>query len=60
MAVFVSVRTCCFRLACAGGAETDDREVGEASLITEQLFDLVADGVKLVRCERANGAAALT
>jgi hypothetical protein len=46
-------------LAGAGGAESDDREVREASLVSEQFPDLVADRVELLPCERADRSATL-
>ena len=40
-------------------AEAYDREVGEASLVAEELFHLVANGVELLRHERPYRSAAL-
>ncbi len=52
-------RCCCCRVVCAGGAKADDREMGEARLVSEALSDLLADRVKLHWCERHDRAAAL-
>jgi hypothetical protein len=46
-------------LSGAVGAETDDSEVGEASLEAEELFHLVANGVELLRYDRPYRSAAL-
>lgn len=40
-------------------AEPDDREVGEADLVAESLPDLIANRVKLLRCERPDRRASL-
>ncbi len=46
-------------LTRAGGADADDREVGEASLVAEQLPDAIANRVELLWSERSDRAAAL-